>query len=50
MLNEINTIFKMSQVLKILSLLRAALTVGIIGYTAFKIYAMMRGQSDNELA
>ncbi len=42
MLNDINTILKLTNVLKIISFLKAAMTVGIIAFTAFRIYKMLK--------
>lgn len=40
--NDIGTIMKLSNFIRILNLLKAALTVGIIAFTVFRIIGIMR--------
>lgn len=40
--NDIGTIMKLSSFIRILNLLKAALTVGIIAFTVFRIIGIMR--------
>lgn len=40
--NDLSTILKLSRLLKLLSILKAALTVGIIGFTVFKIIVLFK--------
>lgn len=40
--NDINTILKMGKALKLLTVLKTALTVGIIAFTVFRITAAVK--------
>ena len=40
--NDISTIMKLSNLIRILNLLKAALTVGIIAFTVFRIINIFR--------
>ena len=40
--NDINTIIKISNLIRIINLLKAALTVGIIAFTVFRIINIFR--------
>ncbi len=40
--NDINTIVKISNLIRIINLLKAALTVGIIAFTVFRIINIFR--------
>ena len=40
MLREMNTIIKLNRLAKILNYLKITVTVGIIGYTIFKIFGI----------
>jgi hypothetical protein len=42
MLQDINTINKLAATLKVLNILRTALTVGIIAFTVFRIVNIVR--------
>ncbi|MCH5170545.1 MAG: hypothetical protein J1F24_04580 [Oscillospiraceae bacterium] len=42
MLNGVSTIINMSKAIRLLSLMETALTVGIIGFTVFRIVSVIR--------
>lgn len=47
--NDINTILKLTDAIKFLSILRTALTVGIIAFTVFRIISIFKTESVNAL-
>lgn len=44
-MNDIQMIFRLTGILKFLNYLKAALTVGIIGFTVFKIIMLFKEKS-----
>lgn len=45
MMQDINTIIKLTNTLKFLNILRTALTVGIIAFTVFRIVNIVRAEA-----